>query len=91
MTSTAYTNLALIIDELRKLAENGEWAAAAQVVSQLNQARLPDATQEDRKALETIVSTIADIEERAEYLHGDLSRLLKAFDKSGQSADTRVK
>lgn len=83
MANTPYQNLEIIVAEIKRQAEAGEWDIAAQIAAQLGaqlqKTGLPAATSIDRDAIEAALATIASITERAVPLQADMARLLKAF------------
>lgn len=77
-----YTNLLATVQQLRQLADNGDWEAAAALAATIDLAALPPAEAADRASLEEALGLIADIDEKASWLKNDIGRLLKGF--SGQ-------
>ncbi|MDR2365966.1 MAG: hypothetical protein LBD68_08985 [Zoogloeaceae bacterium] len=86
-SKTPYQNLALVMREIARLAEAGEWGKAAQTAVQLNaqiqSGYLPPAQEADRAAIEESVARLAAVAERAEPLRQDIAVLLKAFGGGG--------
>lgn len=81
MKPSPYQTLRAEIEEIRTLAEAGNWDAAALLASQLHLDALPAATPADRATIEAALIAVASISERAETLHGQTARLLAAFSK----------
>jgi hypothetical protein len=90
-SKTPYQNLSLVMRELARLAEVGEWERAAQTAAQLNaQIRsgyLPPAQAADRAAIEESLGHLTTITDRAEPLRQDIAALLKVFG-SGEAKPT---
>lgn len=79
LDASPYQKLKSAIEEIKALAEAGQWDAAALLASRLQPEGLPAATPADRNAIETALAAVASIDETAVTLHGQTSRLLAAF------------
>ncbi|MDR0736911.1 MAG: hypothetical protein LBF51_08815 [Zoogloeaceae bacterium] len=91
-SKTPYQNLSLVLREIVRLAESGEWEKAAlsarQVNTQINSGYLPPAREFDRAAIEESLANLRAVTERAEPLRQDIATLLKAFGGSGTKPAT---
>jgi hypothetical protein len=80
---TPYQNLSLVMREIARLAEAGEWEQAALTITQANaqiqSGYLPPAQESDRAAIEESLASLRAVTERAEPLRQDIATLLKAF------------
>lgn len=82
MSEASYAHLAGLSARIEKLAESGHWEACAVATEEmlaLLKSGLPAARTSDRAAIEQALNSLAAINERAEPLRADISRLLKAF------------
>ncbi|MCL2075098.1 MAG: hypothetical protein FWH15_01405 [Betaproteobacteria bacterium] len=83
MSRTPFETLEFVLAEIRRLAEAGDWAGAAEAFdhlhSQIQSGHIPKATAADIASLERANAHLDAISERAIPLHKDIATLLKAF------------
>ncbi|MDR0672681.1 MAG: hypothetical protein LBF93_03260 [Zoogloeaceae bacterium] len=86
-SKTPYQNLSLVMREIARLAEAGEWDKAAltarQVNTQIKSGYLPPAREPDRAAIEDALASLSAVTDRAGPLRQDIATLLTAFSGAG--------